>query len=42
MFKFTATVLAAMAFCGAAQAQSAYPNKPIRLLVPLPLAARPT
>jgi tripartite-type tricarboxylate transporter receptor subunit TctC len=34
MFKFTATVLAAMAFCGAAQAQGAYPNKPIRLLVP--------
>ena len=34
MFKFTATVLAAMAFCGAAQAQSSYPNKPIRLLVP--------
>lgn len=34
MFKLTATVLAAMAFCGAAQAQSNYPNKPIRLLVP--------
>ena len=34
MFKFTATVLAAMAFCGAAQAQANYPNKPIRLLVP--------
>ena len=34
MFKFTATVLAAMAFCGAAQADAGYPNKPIRLLVP--------
>ncbi|MFD2756633.1 tripartite tricarboxylate transporter substrate binding protein BugE [Comamonas terrae] len=34
MFKFTATVVAALALCGAAQAQSQYPNKPIRLLVP--------
>ena len=34
MLKFTATVLAALAFCGAAQAQASYPNKPIRLLVP--------
>lgn len=34
MFKSTATILAAMALCGAAQAQSHYPNKPIRLLVP--------
>lgn len=34
MFKFTATVVAALAVCGAAQAQSNYPNKPIRLLVP--------
>ena len=34
MFKFTATVLATLALCGAAQAQSHYPNKPIRLLVP--------
>ena len=34
MFKITATVLATLALCGAAQAQGAYPNKPIRLLVP--------
>lgn len=34
MFKFTATVLATLALCGAAQAQGSYPNKPIRLLVP--------
>ncbi|MEQ6437834.1 tripartite tricarboxylate transporter substrate binding protein BugE [Comamonas sp. w2-DMI] len=34
MFKFTATVVAALALCGAAQAQSQYPSKPIRLLVP--------
>ncbi|MEG0557231.1 MAG: tripartite tricarboxylate transporter substrate binding protein [Comamonas sp.] len=34
MFKFTATVLAALAICGTAQAQNHYPNKPIRLLVP--------
>lgn len=34
MFKFTATVVAAVALCGAAHAQSNYPTKPIRLLVP--------
>ncbi|MDR3066142.1 MULTISPECIES: tripartite tricarboxylate transporter substrate binding protein BugE [Comamonas] len=34
MFKYTATVVAAIALCGAAHAQSNYPNKPIRLLVP--------
>jgi tripartite-type tricarboxylate transporter receptor subunit TctC len=34
MFKLTATVLAALALCGTAQAQSHYPSKPIRLLVP--------
>ena len=34
MFKFTATVVAAIALCGAAHAQSNYPSKPIKLLVP--------